>query len=429
MHKLLERQVRSLALSGANNGLDLAAMLAVINRTYDEFDRERRLNYRAAQLTEEELKAANAKARERHATILSAVVGNVPDAVLILKSCGEVESTNLAAEGMFGGHDRALSGLNVSMLVLDREGWPISLDAAHSSEASGRSIDGRTFPVEYSFASFEAEEGPRHLMIARDISERKQHEAEVTAAKEAAESANQLKSQFLAMMSHELRTPLNAILGFSEIIRDCALGDDPKAWEKYREYAGLAHDSGRHLLALICDILDLSKIEAGNYNLDIEPVDVRELIHDCVALVRPMAEKNGVTLAGIDSLTSTILEADKRALKQIFLNLFSNAVKFTTAGGEVKLRVVASGHLVEIAVTDTGIGISKEHLETVFEPFRQLDSGTSRRYEGTGLGLTISRRLVELHGGDIRLESQVGRGTRAVVRLRAKLAEPVHIFA
>ena len=429
MHKLLARQVRSLAPSGAKEGLDPSALLTVINRTYEEFDRERRLNYRAAQLTEEELKSANAKARERHATILSAVVGNVPDAVLILTSCGDVESTNLAAERLFAGKGIPLAGHNVSEMVLDHEGQPISLQEANMSEVVGHSLDGREFAVEYSLAAFEAEEGVRQLMIARDISERKQREAELTAAKDAAESANRLKSQFLAMMSHELRTPLNAILGFSEIIRDVALGGDPAAWQKYREYAGLAHDSGQHLLTLICDILDLSKIEAGNYNLDIEPVDVRALMEECAVIIGQLAEKNAVSLAGLDNLPLIIVDADRRALKQVLLNLLSNAVKFTKAGGEVKLLAVKKGHLVEITIADTGIGIPKEHLEIVFDPFRQLDSGNSRRYEGTGLGLTISRRLIELHGGDIRLESKVGSGTRAIVRLRARLAEAIRASA
>lgn len=429
MHKLLTRQLRSLAPDGALAALDSAALLAVVNRTYEEFDRERRLNYRAAQLTEEELKTASAKAKERHATILSAVVGNVPDAVLILTSSGDVVSTNLAAERLFAGSIQVLTHHNVSELVMDHDWRPISLQEAHMSEAVGHSLDGRAFPVEYSLATFEAEEGVRLLMITRDISERKQREAELRAAKEAAESANQLKSQFLAMMSHELRTPLNAILGFSEIIRDVRLGGDEAAWEKYREYAGLTHDSGRHLLELICDILDLSKIEAGNYNLEIEPVDLRSLVRDCAVIIAPLAEKAAVAVKGVNSLPVIVVDADRRALKQIFLNLLSNAVKFTDPGGEVTLLAATRGHLVEVTVADTGIGIPKQHLEIVFDPFRQLDSGTSRRYEGTGLGLTISRRLAELHGGDIRLVSQMGSGTRAVVRLRARLSEAVRVSA
>jgi len=230
---------------------------------------------------------------------------------------------------------------------------------------------------------------------------------------EAAVRANQTKSEFLATMSHELRTPLNAIIGFSELIQHALFGPLPA---QYSEYAGDIHKSGHHLLALINDVLDLSKIEAGKFELHEDQIDMRELILDAVGLVSDHAKKSGVEIVEhLPSKISTVV-ADHRLLKQVMLNLLSNAIKFTPPEGRVEVSVdVMEG--IAIVVRDTGIGMTPDEIRIALSAFGQVDSKIARRQPGTGLGLPIARSLVELHGGEIRVESEPGVGTSVIVEL------------
>ncbi len=228
--------------------------------------------------------------------------------------------------------------------------------------------------------------------------------------------ASRLKSEFLASMSHELRTPLNAIIGFSEALKDGLLGELPAP---QLEYATEVYQSGRHLLSLINDILDLSKIEAGKMELDVEPVDVASLIGNALTIMKERAAKGGVTVTQSIAPGITTLDADGRKLRQIVYNLLSNAVKFTPSGGSVRVEVTAVEEQVEFAVVDSGIGISPDERSRLFQPFEQLDGGIARKFEGTGLGLVMVKNLVELHGGTIGVESEVGKGSRFWVRLPA----------
>jgi len=230
---------------------------------------------------------------------------------------------------------------------------------------------------------------------------------------EAAVRANQTKSEFLATMSHELRTPLNAIIGFSELIQHALFGPLPA---QYSEYAGDIHKSGHHLLALINDVLDLSKIEAGKFELHEDQIDMRELILDAVGLVSDHAKKSGVEI--VEHLPSKIptVVADHRLLKQVMLNLLSNAIKFTPPEGRVEVSAdVMEG--IAIVVRDTGIGMTPDEIRIALSAFGQVDSKIARRQPGTGLGLPIARSLVELHGGEIRVESEPGVGTSVIVEL------------
>jgi signal transduction histidine kinase len=228
----------------------------------------------------------------------------------------------------------------------------------------------------------------------------------------AAQRANRAKSEFLASMSHELRTPLNAILGFSEAIKEQMFGPLPS---KYQGYAGDIHTSGQHLLALINDILDLSKLEAGKFELRETSVDVTQVIAECTALMRRQAEQNGLLITTLASDPTPSIQADARLMKQIVLNLLSNAVKFTPSGGVVSVKVFAVCEQVGFAVSDTGIGMSSEEIQLAMTPFGQIDSRIARRQQGTGLGLTITRSLVELHRGTIKVESKTGIGTTVTV--------------
>jgi len=227
-----------------------------------------------------------------------------------------------------------------------------------------------------------------------------------------AEAANRAKSEFLANMSHELRTPLNAVNGFSEIMIAEMYG--PMGDPRYREYAQDIHNSGQHLLALINDILDMSKIEAGKMNLKFEPMSLEEVTEDAVRLVRNRADAAGLTLA-VDFPFLPEVEADYRAVKQVLLNLLSNAIKFTPRGGRVTVRAEvrqdALGERARVSVQDTGIGISKVDLARLAQPFEQVESQHSKTTQGSGLGLALTKSLIELHEGSLELESAPGEGT------------------
>jgi two-component system cell cycle sensor histidine kinase PleC len=252
-----------------------------------------------------------------------------------------------------------------------------------------------------------------------DASPRIRAEENLREAKHVAEIANRAKSDFLANVSHELRTPLNAIIGFSEIMQMQMFG--AIGHKQYAAYADDIHSSGKHLLSIINDILDLSKIEAGRFQLHVEPVDIEETFEDCARLVRERAENAGLQVVRrIDPATPRLL-ADKRAVKQILINLLSNAIKFTPQGGEVTLSAqpTASGW-VAMSVADTGIGIPPEQIDNALSAFGQVDNPFTRSQEGTGLGLPIVKSLVELHSGQFAIESAVGKGTKVTMVLPAQ---------
>jgi two-component system cell cycle sensor histidine kinase PleC len=255
------------------------------------------------------------------------------------------------------------------------------------------------------------------LLVILDITDQKAHEAALVEATKTAEAANRAKTDFLSTMSHDLRTPLNAIIGFSDLMMTGVLG--PIGSPKYLEYAKDIHRSGGLLLQMINDLLDLSKIEAGRYELYPEDIDLAAVVAECETIVGINAKQANVRLTFAVREVPTV-HADNRAFKQILLNLLSNAIKFTPPGGRVSLAAaIASNDTVAIEVADTGIGIASEDLDRIFEPFRRGDTSVARTHEGTGLGLAITKRLVELSGGKLSLESEVGLGTSAKVWLPA----------
>jgi signal transduction histidine kinase len=312
-------------------------------------------------------------------------------------------------------------------------------------ELTARARDGTLTVVSYNATTFHDRDRKLQgvFAAARDMTELKEIERTLQQKNVELEDASRMKSEFLANMSHELRTPLNAIIGFSEVLKDGMLGE---LTEKQRGFIGDIFNSGTHLLSLINDILDLSKVEAGKMLLDLDSVELMPVFSNSLSIIREKAATKNVrlTMEGTDTVGSMHLDA--RKLKQILYNLLSNAVKFTGDGGVVALRSrrvpresagCLSGkwpgrsfpltgdeypEFLEISVEDSGIGMSVEGLERLFKPFSQVDSGLARKFEGTGLGLAMVKLLAELHGGSVAVESAAGEGSRFTVWLpvRAK---------
>jgi signal transduction histidine kinase len=232
------------------------------------------------------------------------------------------------------------------------------------------------------------------------------------------EAASRHKSDFLANMSHELRTPLNAIIGFSQVLRDEMFGE---VNEKQAEYLDDIVSSGNHLLALINDILDLSKVEAGQVELEIAPFSLRDALERGVVMVREWATRDGVSVAFVADPDADVVEGDERRIRQVIFNLISNAVKFTPAGGAIDVDSSRVNGEVRVAVSDTGPGVAPGDRERIFDEFQQAEAGLDQR-EGTGLGLAVSKRLVELHGGRIWVESELGKGSTFVFTLPVRSA-------
>ena len=265
------------------------------------------------------------------------------------------------------------------------------------------------------------------VVSARDVTERVELELLLTRARSHAENAARAKSEFLANMSHEIRTPMNGVLGFAELMQQTELDDGQ------RRYTTMIVESGRSMMLLLNDILDLSKIEAGQISIDRSPVDLRSTILDCIALHRPTAEKSGLALrfefeshsAGANGEHDPWVLTDGLRLRQILLNLIGNAVKFTEQG-QVRVRCEVADAVLTLAVIDTGIGISESRLESIFTPFTQAENDTARRFGGTGLGLSISRHLAELLGGRIEVDSEPGKGSTFTLTLPAREVPPEH---
>jgi signal transduction histidine kinase len=311
---------------------------------------------------------------------------------------------------------------------LDQEIFSRTLAGGWAGEVLFSRKDGSEYPVFLTTAPVRDEQGKIVALIGivRDITEHKRLEetilranqelgkqvadrtADLEAAKLLAEAANRAKSEFLANMSHELRTPLNSILGFVDIIRDGMAGPTT---DSQREYLGDVMDSSRHLLSLINDILDLSKVEAGHTELELSSFAVADLVEHSLVLFKEKAMKHGITLA-VD-LADDIgeIRADERKIKQVLVNLLANAMKFTQDGGRVAVTAARDDDGIRITVQDTGIGIAQKDLPKLFQPFQQLETALAKKYPGTGLGLSLCRKFVELHGGRIWVESELGAGS------------------
>jgi two-component system, cell cycle sensor histidine kinase DivJ len=263
---------------------------------------------------------------------------------------------------------------------------------------------------------------PEVVAVMRDVTDRKMQEQALDQARGAAEAADAAKTRFLATMSHELRTPLNAIIGFSEMIaQEQALMLDAV---RRKEYAQLINDSGQHLLSVVNGILDMSKMESGNFEISPEPFAPRAALMHCCNLLALKARENGIDLVTDAPQDLPVMTGDPRAFKQIVLNLVSNAIKFTERGGQVTVAAAVSGSHLMLRISDTGVGIAPDDLKRIGAPFFQAGKTYQRRHEGTGLGLSIVKSLVALHLGELTVQSRIGEGTAVTVKLPLVYAPP-----
>jgi cell cycle sensor histidine kinase DivJ len=362
-------------------------------------------------------------ARAEEASRVRALLDAGPFLVLRLDAGGTVREAFCGAPEDW---DRGLVGRPFDALASDgdRQAARAALEIMRQTGAANVGFAPPGAPDRFFAVELRALEDDQAVAVVRDGSRERAYELFLDNARADAEHVAQTKSRFLANMSHELRTPLNAIIGFSDIMRSALFG--PLS-ERYAEYAGLIHESGGHLLDLINDVLDMSKIEADRFALTLEPFDAREAVSSALRLTRVQADTAKIGLRGALPPQPLDVLADRRALKQIVLNLISNSLKFTPTGGQVNVLAREKSGELEIIVADTGVGIAPADLERLGKPYEQA-GGAEQRAQGTGLGLSLVRAFAELHGGTMVIKSVLGEGTAVSVRLpvldREALPEP-----
>ncbi len=346
-----------------------------------------------------------------------ALTDNAADLITRHGANGAVLYASPAVEEMVGLRARELEGMSPAMFVHIQD--LKTVEQAFAAAARGetqtvayrlRGRDGTYLPVEMRVQGGQGES----IAVTRDMSNAKAEIVELAQALDKAEEVSRAKSRFLASVTHELRTPLNAIIGFSDVMRHELMG--PIGTPKYREYAELIRNSGSHLVDLISDLLDMSKIEAGKFTIEAKLVELKPVADECLAMVKVAADEAGVELV-CDVAPGLSFMADRRALKQCLINLLSNAIKFTLMEGKVTVKARKVGSDMMISVSDTGVGIPEKDLLRIGKPFEQVEGEMQRTHKGTGLGLSLVKALAEMHGGAMMIESALGDGTTVTLKL------------
>jgi PAS domain S-box-containing protein len=370
-----------------------------------------------------------------------AIVNAALDSIITVDHEGHIIEFNPAAEKTFGYNGRDVIGKPLTDFIIPllspdshRDGLNRYM-ATCESQLLGKRIemtairaDGKEFPAELAITRISKAGPPMFSAYIRDLTEQKAQEDTRRRSQQLEEQnirmqeANRLKSEFLANMSHELRTPLNAIIGFSTLMYDGKVGP---VCDQHKEYLGDIISSSSHLLQLINDVLDLAKIEAGKMELNVETFSIKDVIDEVYAAMKPLASKRNITIHIEVSGDTELITLDQRKFKQVLYNLLSNAVKFSHDNGEVKIAALREQDQIRLRVEDFGIGIKSDDLPRLFGQFQQLDAGTDRRYQGTGLGLALTRKIIELQQGSITVESELGKGSTFIVTIPSAVANPV----
>ena len=390
----------------------------------------------------EENPSFNDAVENRYRRLLEAA----PDGILEVDARGRIILMNSQAEHLFGYRREELLGKPVEILIPERfrrrhpahqtgyRAHPMIRPMGSGLDLRALRADGTEFAVDINLSPFENENGPGVICVVRDVTDRKAAEEQIQLLNQRleirnreVERANYLKSSFLAIMSHELRTPLNAIIGFAALLDEQDCGPLTPKQQRFVEHI---QEGGRHLLALVNDVLDLSKIEAGRIELKYDFFELSDAVEQALANLRPLAISKRIELV-TELIPNVTICADLIRFKQVLYNLLSNAIKFTPEGGSIQLTARTEAEWLRMCVSDTGIGIQANEQLSVFEPFHQLSATTSGVREGTGLGLSITKGLIEQHGGAIWVESEPGEGSQFhfTVPLKASVSESKELAA
>jgi len=422
MHRMLERQLIRARADSPDGAVDLETLLDLVDAAYIEFDRQRRVLAHTHEIMRDEYLRINAGlSRLRDAITQMGAGFAIWDSNDQLVLCNGILREILPETG-----DLLRPGATFADCIAH---MAPHIDSGGPARSSRDWLDDRlrrhrnpADPFEITVAGgryiriWEAKTSEGGIVgVYVDVTESKRAEGELRHAKETAESANRSKSLFLANMSHELRTPLNAIIGFSEIIQGEMMG--PIGDHRYLDYSRDIHNAGKHLLEIINDILDMSKIESGKFKLDAEWTNLGELVDGVLQMVRARAREAGLTLHAVAAGLPSVF-CERRVLRQILLNLIGNAIKFTPSGGRIDIngKMTAEGGIM-LSVIDTGIGMAPQDIPLALTPFGQVELTLSRAHGGVGLGLPLSQRLAELHGGRLHIESAAGTGTTVSITL------------
>lgn len=410
MHSLLARQIEQ--CTDQHGKLDQERLYALISSAYDDDARARHRLERSITLMSEEMAELNAQIAMEARQTLTRYISESRDALITLDADNQILLMNHAAAQAFGVEDaRALVGTRIDRFI-----DPSHLNDGQVSNFNGRHCAGHEVPISATFSSGTVDGTPFRIIALRDETERRAREEALEIAKQTAEHANEAKSSFLAMMSHELRTPLNALLGSAELMARTKL-DDTQA-----NYVRMFNEAGRLMMAMVNDVLDYAKIEAGQLEIEKHPTSLQQLARELDTLWGPHAASKGLYLKiDTDRLDWDMVIGDPTRLRQIVFNLVSNAVKFTVSGGvTIRLNSITTGRecRLDIEVEDTGVGIPLDRQASIFKAFIQADSTITRRFGGTGLGLAIAKSLAQQMQGDLTVSSTPGKGSTFLFQAR-----------